>query len=66
MKQKIVSLKENVCTVLNYIEHLFIVVSMFTGYASITACAFVPLVGIPIGTANSVLGPSNWCNNWRN
>ena len=63
MKQKIVSLKENVCTVLNYIEHLFIIVSMFTGYASITACAFVPLVGIPIGTANSVLGPSHWCNN---
>ena len=41
-----------VCTVLNYIEHLFIVVSMGTLMVSMVIFQFLPsLVSIPIGIA---------------
>ena len=39
---------KNVCRVLNYTEHLLIVISTINGYISISASAF--LVGISIGS----------------
>ena len=44
----------NVCIVLNYIEHLHILVSEVTGCVSISA--FASLVGNPIGIASSAVG----------
>ena len=38
---------KNFCRVLNYIDHLRIVISTITGCVSI--CAFASLVSIPIG-----------------
>ena len=66
MKQEIISLKEinqneitskkyrKVSRVLNYIEHLLILISAVTGSASISASA--SLVGIPIGITTSAVG----------
>ena len=46
--------RKKVCRVLNYIEHLLILVSTVTGCVSISA--FASLVGIPVGIANSLVG----------
>ena len=55
MKQnELISKKhKKVCKVLNYVEHLVILVSTVTG--SISISAFASLVGIPIGTASSTV-----------
>ena len=55
MKQnELISKKhKKVCKVLNYVEHLVILVSTVTG--SISISAFASLVGMPIGTANSAV-----------
>ena len=45
---------KNVFRVLNYIEHLLILISTVTGCVSIFA--FASLVGIPIGITSSVIG----------
>ena len=45
---------KNVCRVLNYIEHLLILISAVTGCGSISP--FAPLVGIPIGIKSSTRG----------
>ena len=45
---------KQVCKVLNYIEHLLIIISTITGCVSISA--FASLVGIPIGIASSTIG----------
>ena len=45
---------KNVCTTLNYIEHLLILDFVVTGCASISD--FVSLVGIPTSIANSAVG----------
>ena len=45
---------KEVCRVLNYINHSFIVISTNTGCVSISA--FASLVGIPIGIASSTIG----------
>ena len=42
---------KKVCTNLNYIEHLLILVSTFNGCVGI--CAFSSLVDIPLGIASS-------------
>ena len=39
---------------MNYIDHLFIVISTITGCVSITT--FASLVGIPVGIASFVIG----------
>ena len=44
---------KNVCRVLNYIDHLLIVISTFTGCVS--SSAFALSVGIPIGTTSSAI-----------
>ena len=44
---------KNLCTTLNYIEHLLISVSAVTGYVSISA--FASLVDIPIGITSSTV-----------
>ena len=44
---------KNVSRVLNYVDHLFIVISRITGSVSISA--FASLVGIPIGITNSAI-----------
>ena len=41
------------CKVLNYIDHLLIVISTITGRVSISA--FASLVGIPIGITSSAI-----------
>ena len=46
-------MSSKVCRVLDYIDHLAIVISIITGCVSISA--FVSLVGIPIGITNSVI-----------
>ena len=43
-----------VCRVLNYIDHLLIVISTITGCVSISA--FASLVGIPTGIMSSAIG----------
>ena len=43
-----------VCRVLNYIDHLLIVISTITGCVSISA--FASLVGIPTGMMSSAIG----------
>ena len=45
---------KKVCTNLNYIEHLLILVSTFNGCVGI--CAFSSLVDIPFGIASSPVG----------
>ena len=45
---------KKVCRVLNYNEHLLILVSTVTGYFSIFV--FTSLVGIPIGITSSAKG----------
>ena len=45
---------KEVCRVLNYINHSFIVISTNTGCVSISA--FASIVGIPIGIASSTIG----------
>ena len=45
---------KNICRVLNYIDHLLIVISTNTGYVSISAFAF--LVDIPIGIKSFAIG----------
>ena len=45
---------KNVCTGLNYIDHLFVFASVVTRCVSISA--FASLVGIPIGIACSPVG----------
>ena len=45
---------KKVCRVLNYIDHLLIVISTITGYVSISA--FASLVGIPVGITSSAIG----------
>ena len=45
---------KKVCRVLNYIDHLFIVISTITGCVSISDFAF--LVRIPTGITSSALG----------
>ena len=45
---------KKVCRVLNYIEHLLILIPAVTGYVSIFAFAF--LVGITIGNTRSEIG----------
>ena len=44
---------KNVCPVLNYIEHLLILISTVTGWVSISVFAF--LAGIPIGITSSAI-----------
>ena len=44
---------QNVCRVLNYIEHSLILISTITGCVSISA--FPSLVGIPIGITSSAV-----------
>ena len=45
---------KNVCRVLNYIDHLFIITFTITGCVPIFAS--VSLVGIPIETKSSAIG----------
>ena len=45
---------KKVCRVLNYIEHLLILISTVTECVSISA--FASFVGIPIGITSSVIG----------
>ena len=45
---------KNVCRILNYIDHLLIIISTITGCVSISA--FASLVGIPIGITSSAIG----------
>ena len=45
---------KKVCRVLNYIDHLLIVISTITGCVSISD--FVSLIGIPIGITSSAIG----------
>ena len=45
---------KNICRVLNYIDHLLIVISIITGCVFISA--FVSLVGFPVGIASSTTG----------
>ena len=45
---------KKVCRVLNYIDHLLIIISTITGCVSISS--FASLVGIPIGIASSTIG----------
>ena len=45
---------KNICRVLNYTDHLLIVISIITGYVFISA--FVSLVGFPVGIASSTTG----------
>ena len=45
---------KKVYRVLNYIEHLLILISMVTGCVSMSA--FASLVGIPIGITSSAIG----------
>ena len=45
---------EKVCRVLNYIEHLLILISTVTRFAAIYT--FASLVGIPIGITSSAIG----------
>ena len=45
---------EKVCKVLNYIEHLLIVISTITGCVSISS--FPSLVRTPIGITSSTIG----------
>ena len=45
---------KNVFTVLNYVEHLFVLASAVTRCVSISA--FVSFVGIPIGITSSAVG----------
>ena len=45
---------KNVCGVLNYIEHLLVLVSAATGYSSISAFAYV--IGIPASISSSAVG----------
>ena len=58
--EKIIQIKlmskkhKKVCSVLNYIDHPFIVISTITGCVSISALA--SLVGIPIGITSSAIG----------
>ena len=73
MKQDIISLKKynkmvqsvknkkKVYGVLNYIEHLLILVSTLTGCVSISA--FDQLIGFAIGICSRI---KNLCNNYRN
>ena len=42
------------CKVLNYIDHLLIVISAITGCVSISS--FASLVGVPIGITSSAIG----------
>ena len=44
---------KKVCRVLNYIDHLLIVISAITGCVSISA--FISLVGIPIRITSSAI-----------
>ena len=44
--------------VLNYIDHLLVVISTITGCVSISACVF--LVGVPIGITNFANGLKNY------
>ena len=54
-QNKLISKKhKKVCTVLNCIDHLLIVISTITGCVSISA--FASLVGIPIGITSSAIG----------
>ena len=54
-QNKLISKKhKNVCTVLNCIDHLLIVISTITGCVSVSA--FASLVGIPIGITSSAIG----------
>ena len=45
---------KNICRVLNYTDHLLIVISIITGCVFISA--FVSLVGFPVGIASSTTG----------
>ena len=45
---------KKVCRILNYIDHLLIIISTITGCVSISA--FASLVGIPIGITSSPVG----------
>ena len=45
---------KKVCRVLNYIDHLHIIISTTTGFVSISA--FACLVDIPIGITSSAIG----------
>ena len=50
--------REHHCRVLNYIFHLFIVISAVTGDVSISS--FASLVGIPVGITYSAIGLKVW------
>ena len=45
---------KKLCRVLNYIDHLLVVMSTITGCGSVSG--FSSLVGIPIGITSSVIG----------
>ena len=55
---------KKVYRVLNYIDHLPILISTITGCVSISA--FVSLVGIPIGITRFCNRIKHLCNNCRN
>ena len=46
--------QRKVCTMRNYIEHFFILVSIITGCCSTSA--FASLFGVPVGILNSAIG----------
>ena len=48
---------KNLCRVLNYIDHLHIIISTITGFVSISA--FASLVDIPIGLKICVITAEN-------
>ena len=57
-KNQLRSKKDKKCyRVLNFIEHLFLLISTFTGCVSISA--FTSLVGITIGITSSAIGLKN-------
>ena len=50
-RNKLVNRKhKNICTTINYTEHVLILASIIIGYISF--CAFPPLLGIPIGNTS--------------
>ena len=55
---------KKVCRILNYIEHLLVLISAVTGCDTISALASV--VGFPIGIKSYTTRLENLCNNCKN
>ena len=55
---------KNVCTTLNYIEHFLIVLSIITGFISVSA--FVSFLGIPIEITTYAIKIKYFCSSSKN